>query len=366
MNKLKQFFKISKYEMLRVARNKVVFAMLIFFSIAFLLISTFIQTKMDKYPIAVFTDGLSAEQDVVTLIEDNLKEGKIIYVNSAEEGKDLVKKNKVCFFICLNAGEEKDNVTAVFYYDQSNIVGKTVADKLQDAKNQYAYNTITEFLAKYGITLNESYFQTITFQTITERHIGIKQSIFVLEIAVCVSLVLMLGLAYSVARDNETQVSKNLAYLPIGVNKYMLAKILPYFCLGMLELAICLFLGVRLVNIQYQVNIFIILALMSLPVLAILMLGFVFCQLKSQISTIFFDMLAIILPIFITWAIYVQACPIYIQVLLNCFPLVPIIYFLQGMVFNGVYLWHYVPIFITQIVVFYLIAYIILKKRVRK
>lgn len=350
--------------MLRVTRNKVVFAMLIFFSIAFFLIATFIQSKMNKYPIAVFTNGVSEQQDVMDLVKDNLKEGEFVYVNSVEEGKALVKKNKVCFFICLNAGEEKDKVTAVFYYDQANMVGRSVANKMNDAKNKYAYDAITAFLARYGITLNESYFKAITTEPVTGK-IDVKQSPFAMEVGVCVAIVLMLGLAYSVARDNETQVSKNIAYLPIGVNNYLMAKILPYFCLGMLDLAICLLMGKWFINIHYQVNIFIIWALMSLPILAILMLGLAFSQLKSQISTIFFDMLAIILPLFVTWIIYVQACPMYIQVLLNCFPLVPIIYFLQGMVFNGVYIWQYIPIFIAQIIVFYLISFLVLKKRVR-
>ena len=364
---MKQFFKLVGYETKRVMRNKVVFTMLLVFSIALLLILSFIQVKTNSYPIAIFTDGVNMEETgVVQLIEENLATSKITYVDSKEEGLDMIKSNSACFFICLVAGEGKDETTAVFYYDQSNTIARTVASGLNDAKNEYSYETITKFLSKYGITINKTYFELVTFEPASDKKISIKQMQFAVEVTCCVSIVLLLGLAYSLARDNETQVSKNIAYIPVGVNRYLLSKIVPYFVLGMLELALMYILGIIFFKIEFQINVVLVILLSSFFVLSVIMLGLMFSLLKSQISAIFLDMLVVILPIFVSIVVYVRACPLYIQIPLYCLPITPFITFLNCMMFNGVVLWWCVPLFLVQIIIYYLIAVAIMKKRVRE
>jgi len=94
-------------------------------------------------------------------------------------------------------------------------------------------------------------------------------------------------------------------------------------------------------------------------------LGLVFSLFKSQIATISLGMLVVILPIFASMVVYVQACPIYVQVLLYCVPITPFISFLNCMMFNGIVLWWNIPLFILQAVIYYLIALWIMKKRVQ-
>ena len=363
--KSKQFFKLVGYETKRVARNKIVFTMLLVFSVVLLLILSFIQVNTSSYPIAIFTDGLNIEEvGVVQLIEDNLETSKITFVDSKKEGINMVKSNDACFFICLVAGEEKDETTAIFYYDQSNPVGRAVASSLTEAKNQYAYDTITEFLFNRGITLNETYFELVSFEPVSKNEINIRQMPFAIEVTCCAAIILMLGLAYSLARDNETQVSKNIAYIPVGVNRYLLSKVVPYFVLGILQITAMYLLGTLFFGIDFQINILLVILLSSFFILAVIMLGLLISLLKSQISTIFLDMLIVILPIFVSIVVYIQACPIYIQILLYCFPVTPFISFLNCMMFNGIILWWNIPIFIAQIIIYYLIAMLIMKKRV--
>ena len=78
----KQFFKLVGYETKRVMRNKIVFTMLLLFSIVLLLVVSFIQLKTESYPIAIFTDGISIEEaGVLSVVNDNIKTGKITYVD---------------------------------------------------------------------------------------------------------------------------------------------------------------------------------------------------------------------------------------------------------------------------------------------
>jgi len=365
--KSKQFFKLVKYETIRVSRNKVVFTMLFVFSVILLLALSFIQINTDSYPIAIFTDGVNIDKaGVVQLIEDNLKTSRITFVNSKEDGLDMIKKNSACFFICLDAGEEEDETTATFYYDQSNTVGRTVASSLAEAKNQYAYDTITEFLSRYGITLNETYFQLITFKPVSDNAITIRQMPFSIEVTCCASIILMLGVAYSLARDNETQVSKNTAYIPIGSNRYLLSKVIPYFLLGMIQMSIMYFLGIVFFKIDFQLNILLVILLSSFFVMSVILLGLLFSLFKSQISTIFLDMMAVLLPVFVSIVVYVQACPIFIQAILYCLPITPFISYLNCMIYNGVVLWWVIPIFIAQSIVYYLISLFIVKRRIKE
>ena len=121
-----------------------------------------------------------------------------------------------------------------------------------------------------------------------------------------------------------------------------------------------------LFKIEFQTNILLVILLSSFFILAIIMLGLLFSLFKSQISTIFLDMLVVILPIFVSIVVYVQACPIYVQMLLYCIPITPFITFLNCMMFNGVILWWLVPVFALQIIVYYLVAVKLMKKRVQE
>lgn len=155
-----------------------------------------------------------------------------------------------------------------------------------DAKNEYVYKTISDFLLQYGINLNKTYFELITFEPTSNKSISIRQMPFAIEVTCCVALVLMLASLIS--------------------------------------------------------------------------------TLKSQIAAIFIDMLVILIPIFISIVVYVQACPLYVQIILKCLPITPFITFLNSIMFNGIILWRYVFIFIVQIIGYYFLNLVILKRRIKE
>ncbi|MDY5676814.1 MAG: ABC transporter permease [Eubacteriales bacterium] len=363
MNNFKSYLKMTKYETIRIYRNKYMFVMLIIFSILLMFALSFVQNCPTTYPVAIFTDGVDIENcGVFNLIEDNLTLGEKVYVNSIDEGVELVNSNKVCFFICLDAGEENDETTAKFYYDQSNTAGRTVSEYLANAKNVYAYNAINEFLQRYGITLNESYFQLVSFESTNPNKISISQMQYSIELAVCVSIILLLGLAYSIARDNETKVSKNILYMPIGANKYLLSKLTPYFVLGFFQILIMLLIGLWPYNIHFETSLILVWLLSGFYLMSMLALSLFLSLFKSQIATIFTGLLLILVPVFAISYVYLQG-NLLVQIILYLVPLTPFVYFLNAMMFNGIILWYYIPIFISQTIIYYLLALVVLKKR---
>ena len=72
MKNIKQFFKMIKYEFIRVSRNKVVFSMLLMFCTVLLLALAFVQFNTKSFPIAVYTDGINLEDaKVMEVVENN-------------------------------------------------------------------------------------------------------------------------------------------------------------------------------------------------------------------------------------------------------------------------------------------------------
>lgn len=362
MGRIKSFFQLVKYEFKRVCRNKIVLFMLIFFSIIILLLMSFVSFDTKNYNYAIFTDGMSVKELADTdIVLDEVLGDKAIYVDTIEEGKELVNLSKVpCFIAIDNSGEP---VQLTIYYDGSSIFGKTVKENLNNEANKYSYNAIVEFLSEYGITINESYFNAVTFENSNATNVTVRQMPYVLEIGICISIILMFGLAYSNSRDNETNVSKNLGYLPINLNSFLFSKIFVYLIFGLIQLVVCYLAGIFFFEIDYQMNILLLILLSLMFILSTIMFGLLLSSCKSQIATIFLDMIALLLPLFATSLIDIQNFPPILQFVLNCLPLTQFIKFANCAIFSGLILWDSLIIFTIQIIVYYLLTYFILRKR---
>ena len=187
---------------------------------------------------------------------------------------------------------------------------------------------------------------------------------FSLEVAVTLSIILMFGVAYSMARDNETSVSKNINFMPLSKTKYIFSKTLPFVLLGFLELILVLLIGHLVFNINYQINVVAIFLISMLFVASTTLLGALFGSFKSQIACVFFDMLAIILPMFVISTTLTNTLTLPVQIFLYFFPIVPFVLNINAMMFNGIVNWMCVVILVLQIIVFYIIIYLVIKRRV--
>lgn len=362
---MKDFLRLIKYELKRVTRNKFIMSMLLCFSLIILSVLAFVNVESTKYPLAVYLDGQRIEDlDVIDLLYEDIEDMNVVYVDSTEEGLAKLRSNKVCFFIDVHA--DTDPITATFYYDGASAVGRTIRNSLLNKANEYTYKTTTDFLSDFGITINEDYFHAVTFKSGTKDEVTVKQVPFALEVACVVSIILMFGLAYSMSRDNETKISKNIAYMPIGIHKYLWSKVIPYFILGMVEITLVYILGSLAFDINFQTNLPVMISISSVFILASTMMGLLFSCSKSQIATIFLDMGVILIPVFAVMMTFLQTLYLPFKIIIYSMPITAFTELLNSMMYSGVIVWGNVLVLLVLSIIFYIATWYVLNRRVVK
>jgi ABC-2 type transport system permease protein len=361
MNKTQSFLHLTKLESKRLFRNKAVIFLLGLFAVVFLLIIGVLNNAEYALKIAICTNDHELNDfNIVELIESDNSEVDIVYVDNYEEGVDLIKYNKVVLFIDVFI-DESGNERLDIQYSRLNDAYVAVQEELYLVRAEYTYEALSDLLAEFGIHVDENYFQRININDISD--VGYSSRSFVQAFGIGISIMLTMGLAYTVAKDNETNMARNTMYMPIGVNKYMFTKIIPYIIMGLIESIILLVLGMCLFDIRIRINILQLLFVLILFLISTIMLGFVFSNLKNQISAILCNMLTIILPIFVMSTTIIITMPVYLQVIAYAFPLVAFITLFSNIIFNSVIIWECVLYIILQIIVYYFINILILKKK---
>ena len=362
MNGIKSFFQMVKFESLRVIRNKTVICLFVLFPIVLLFIlGTLFNTT--SYKVAINRNGVSnTDLNVIELIQKKINIDNVIEVSTDEEGKELMFEGEAVFYIALK--KTKSEITATIYYDHSTITGQNIKSSLTSLKNQYAYNTVKNLLKnEYGIKLDEKYFNLMSFKNINVTPANYNKSMFVIEFAIFIAIVMMFGLAFSISRDNETGVSKQLAYTPIGINKYLMSKFIPYLCLGLIQSAIMLVIGKIIFEMEYSANILVYMLFVLLFLIALISLGMVICMLKNQIVVAIIAMATIVLPVFALLSGFVTSYPPIVRSFLFLFPITSFIELFRSILFNNIVLYKYIVILLVLTIVYYVLALIIMRKK---
>lgn len=362
---MKRFLKLIKYEFKRITRNKLVMSMLLGFSIVVLMVLSLVNVDKKSVPVAVYLDGESIENiEIFDIVEEEINIEKIVYVSSKDEGLSKLRKNDVCLYIEIDS--DTTPVSATFYYDSSSSIGRSIKGNLSEKQSEYTYKATNEFLEGFGIKINEAYFKGISFKSSTKTKVQPKQVAFAIEVASVISIILMFGLAYSMSRDNETKISKNLAYMPFGIHEYLWSKIIPYFVLGLIEFVMVYFIGKFAFNINFQANILLLSTVFILFSLSTISLGLLFSCSKSQISTIFLDMIVILIPIFALLMTFIPLLPFVFRIILYLMPISSFVPLISGMIYSGVVIWEYFIILLVLMILYYFVTVYVMKRKIRK
>ena len=357
------FCKTTKYEFVRLFRNKFLLSLLVIFSVILVVLISRVGTP-SGFTIAFFANGQDMDESrVVSIIEEYFDNNNTIIVNSIDEGKQLVARSEARLFISINVDTSSE--TAVVYYDSANPISNSVIAEMGSFQNSVSYEAISELLAEFGIVVNEDYFKAIDFQSIQDRDLSGGEMSFANSLTTAIAIVVMFGISYAISRDNETNVSRNLSYLPVSSHKYLLSKITPYVTIAVFQLVLLYVVGILLYGIKYQINMFLILLLSIFFVIACAMLGMLCSLCKSQIVSTLLQICCVIFPLYILSISYLESSPIFIQLMLYVLPTALFPEFLRGMMFSGVVLWWVVLALILQSAVYYIISYIIVRKRAR-
>lgn len=361
---MKNFLQMIKFEIIRITRNKMILVMLLLFSIAILVAVASANNGRSNFKIAVF--NMPNNVNEIEILEKTFKDtddSKLVEVSSIEEGKNLVKRMRVGAFIAFEQSGE--NLTADVYYNETDAASRGIKSKLEKESSEFVAETLSEWLSGWA-SLDLDAIMPVEFNRVSVNSVSALQSAYVLELAACISVVLMFGLAFSIARDNETNVSSNLKYIPLSIHKYLWSKTIPYLLLGILQLFIILPLGALLFKIEFQLNMLIV-GLLTIPlILSVAMLGMLLSTFKSQLVTVFVDVLTILLPVFLLGTSFLQALPVVLQGVLYALPISTYLYLGNAMIFDGIILWTELILLCVQTVVYYFATVLILKRRTER
>ena len=181
-----------------------------------------------------------------------------------------------------------------------------------------------------------------------------------------VAVIIMFGLAYTMARDNETNVIKQISYTPISTHKYLLSKAVPFVILGFVQAALLLAVGAWVYGVSYQASLLTIGVMYALFVLATTSLGLVFSCFNNQTTSTFATMISILLPILAVFLAFVNSYPPLAQWIIYLFPLSAFVQSFTQLTFNGVLLPLFAIVLCVEIVGYYCLAYFLAKKKAQK
>ena len=383
MNKIKNFFSLIYLEIKKIARNKILllFLLLFPFVMTFTLNSINASASLPKlnpqqqdsqqetvepsseFAVIYINGEIDENAESYQMVTQFINLNSFVQVESQEEGLDYVKRGETYFFLYFDATAEPMKIQ--MFYDGASIISERLVSELRKKEVEYTYQSLTAFLAEYGITINEDYFDFLSFESIQDFYINQKIRLMPLTSSF-IAVILMFGLSYTMSRDNETNVLKQISYTPTNVNKYLLLKATPLFVLGFVQAIFMLGLGNWLYGVNYQYDIFMIFLFYVMFVIANLTLGMVFSSIKNQTTSNFATMISIMLPLLAISVISLNQYPIYVQALLYLFPLTPFLQLFSYATFNGVILITGVYVLIAHIVIYYLLAYFLAKKRTQE
>lgn len=373
VKKIKDFFNIVKLEIKKVFRNKMVLTMLCGFTVLLLVLMSFVggeylATKnINDVPIniGINRNGAVLEESVIwKVVKEHVYDGDFIEISSKEEGINKINYGKLDLFLNINTEESPQTVTV--FYDNTNIVATEIVKNLSRNNSNIIHNAMTDYLSVIGITIDEDYFNVLSYEATNKSAANLKSRVFVLVTGVSLGVIILFGLAYSMARDNETQTIKNILYMPMGVNRYLLSKTVPYLILGFIELVLSFVLGNLLYGITFQINIFVILIVSMCFIVSLICLGLLLSLMKSQMASVFVGVLLIIYPLFVNLTGLNTTLPKVLNSLTYLIPGIPYINLLNGMTFNGVIVWWQVGVLLGQALIFYALTYFLLKRKVEK
>lgn len=368
-NSIKSFFKIVGLEITKVFRNKAVLFSLISFTFVLLILMSFVNSDINSggtnVSIGINKNGANISGTAIEKVLQ-ISENQQNFENISTLNEGIKKVNNCDLDLFINVNTDTTPLTISVYYDKTNYIARTVVNTIQGKTNILIQEATNEYLNVIGVTVDEKYFDVVNYEPINKHNVNLRSSLFVAVTLMCISVVIIYGLAYSMARDNETQTIKNICYMPMGVSRYLLSKMVPYIILGVFELIISLVMGSLLYKISYQINLFILAAFCLIFIIALICLGLLISMFKSQTAAVVVGSLFILFPLLSTFSTVVRDVPSIVQYVVYLIPGVPFQKAMSAMVFNGVVLWKEIVLLLLQALAFCLTTHLLLKRKIEK
>lgn len=367
-NSFSSFFKLVFYELKKLWRSPIILAFLILGPILMQLcvglvvdktsVANITQTDQDVNQNISYVKNGDLEQGVQDALKEYVGEGEIAWTENLEDAIVNLKLKNTLMVLFVDANKEPQEIQ--IYYDPSNILSSALATNTQMLQEKYAYVTVINFLESYFVSVDESYFHLATFNSVL--HANLYTQSFPGFFAIFLAFVLMVGVSFSIARDNETQVFKQLCYTPLSTNKYLLVKGVLYVAIGIIDV-----LTMLLVSLIFGFNcvgsVWLFLLYSLLFILSFIAMNMFFSTTKNQISSISLTLLFILVPIIVGMQFSLNNLPVALQILLLVSPLTSFLEIAKTHILFGVCNYIYIIIMAVQMIVYYVLAVAIIKHK---
>lgn len=361
---MKKLYNLAKLELNRLLRNKVLICVLLLMPIV-VVIFCGIEYGNPKMRVGLCNEvGDISSQQLIENIQDNINIESITNSDNLEQLKQMVCENKLDVVVHVYTSEI-GAVSATFYLDNSQYTNYLYSNAYYAFGQKYAFTALKNVLSEdYGININEDYFFSVDVESANRGNISVLQSQlpFVLSILCAVSI--MFGLIYIIARDNETCVSRQLSFTPMNVHLYLWSKILPLLFIGMIECLMGYGIIALLFKVRIQINGFALIFVTLIFCLSSIMLGLLINLIKNQVTATLLTLSVIILPLFALIVRTIRAYPVLLQGALYCLPLTSFVGLQTRMIFNGYIQWEMVAVLLAIGVIYYILTFLILRKRI--
>ena len=295
---------------------------------------------------------------------NNLGIVKIYWSEDVDGALYRLSVSDVMLVVCLSEVDDEQIVT--IYYDAFEHASNEAHREIDLDKTKNLLNGITNSLKEYGITFDNKTLQDMGTKNLYKAQTGEKATImhFWLADSICIllSFVLMVGISFSMSRDNETGVVKQLSYTPMKLHTYVNIRLVLYSLLGFIQITFMLLLFMAFgVNIgtNFFGDIFIGL-LFSISFGCFCMLA---SNAKNQISAISLIVLFILLPLFLLEIGVISFKSLIIKIILNISPVTSLSLLLKSFSFYGTLKPVYLVILVIQAIIYYILTLQILRKK---
>lgn len=371
-NKVGSFFKLVFYEFKKLCRSPIILAFLILgpilmqICVGFVVEKTSVENVISTQDEKAMNSNISfvkegeIDDDVNTALKAYIGDGEIHWKTDLEQ--EIVHLQIRQTLMVLFVDTQQDPQEIKIYYDSSNILSYTIASTTQSLQQNYAYVSVLDFLDEYfAISIDEKYFHLANFDNLAGSKNFYTQS-FPGFFAVFLAFVLMVGISFSIARDNETQVFKQLCYMPISTNRYLFVKGFLYFVIGLID-SILMLLVSLMFGLQMVYSVWVFMAFVILFILSFITMSMLFATTKNQISSVSLTLLFVLVPTIVGMQFSLNNLPIALQIILLLSPLTSFLEVSKTYLLYGVFNYIYIIVMAVEMIVYYILAVVIIKHK---
>ncbi len=377
INSINKFFKLIFFEIKKITRNVPVFLFLLLAPAVLACVMGGLHSSETK-DIGDISAGATANPifNEVVFVCDNYEK---IDDEVAKNLNYLLSNNSYKIMWKTNLSEEitnlqLSNIALVIFVDistnpnQISVIYNPINNNSRAYKNfitnkgyQYSYYSIKEFISSWGITVDDSVFNATKFQSLNSQGDDGLMSANIFTTVLIISFMLVVGISYSMARDNETGVIKQLCYTPMSTTKYLNIRAFMYTILGILQCVVMFFIfsafGANGSHFWQSLGIF------ALFASAFSMLMFLISTSNSQIGMVCLSIVLVVGPLLLNLLINIETVNIFIKIILYLSPVTNFMLAYSSGLYYGTVAIRHIVVMIVQIIVYYLLSVIVLKKK---